>query len=113
VEKVAVAVPPLPLRVPVPIVVAPFLNVTVPVGVFGPPDFVTVAVKVTVCPEQDGLLFEETVVVELFARPNAFDAGINERRNAGTRRYLRYFIYSPLPIQSRAGEKIAHKSSYF
>jgi len=77
VEKVAVTVPPLPLRVPVPIVVAPFLNVTVPVGVPGPPVLETVAVNVTDWPEHDGLLPDETLVVELFARPYAIDAEIN------------------------------------
>jgi hypothetical protein len=45
-----------PLSVPVPSVVAPSLNVTVPVGVPLPePDAATVAVNVTDCPNTDGL----------------------------------------------------------
>jgi len=44
-EDVVYVAIPLPLRVPVPSVAAPSLNVTVPVGV--PPELVTVAVKVT------------------------------------------------------------------
>jgi hypothetical protein len=50
VDVVNVATPPL--SVAGPRVVAPFLNVTVPVGT--PAEEVTVAVKVTVCPEDDG-----------------------------------------------------------
>jgi hypothetical protein len=46
---VYVAVPD-PLSVPVPRVVAPFVNVTVPVGVGTPEAPVTVAVKVTLDP---------------------------------------------------------------
>jgi len=51
-----------PLRVAVPIVVLPFAKVTVPVGV-GPVVADTVAVKVTDCPDVDGLTEETTVVV--------------------------------------------------
>ena len=51
VEKLAVA----PLRGIVASVVDPSLNVTVPVGVPEPPDFATVAVKVTDCPNVLGL----------------------------------------------------------
>jgi hypothetical protein len=50
VDVVNVATPVL--SVAVPNVVAPFLNVTVPVGT--PPEEVTVAVKVTASPEDDG-----------------------------------------------------------
>lgn len=50
VEVVNVATPLLSEAVPN--VVAPFLNVTVPVGT--PPEEVTVAVKVTAWPEADG-----------------------------------------------------------
>ena len=50
VEKVAVAVRPLPLSVPVPRVVAPSMKVTVPEGVFEPAEPVTVAVKVMLSP---------------------------------------------------------------
>jgi hypothetical protein len=50
VDVVNVATPPL--SVAVPNVVAPFLSVTVPVGT--PPEEVTVAVKVTACPEGEG-----------------------------------------------------------
>jgi hypothetical protein len=46
-------------KVPVPMVVAPSLNVTVPVAVDG----VTVAVKMTGLPYADGLADDETVVV--------------------------------------------------
>src|SRR6266581_9487803 len=56
---------PEPFRVPVPRVLEPSLKVTVPVGVPAPGLFaVTVAVKVTDCPDSDGLA-EELVVVEL------------------------------------------------
>lgn len=50
-----------PDRVPVPRVVDPSLNVTVPVGV--PPIPLTWAVKVTDAPEVDGFSEEVTVVV--------------------------------------------------
>ena len=55
-----VALPPL--SVPVPSVVAPFLNVTVPVGVPAPDE--TVAVKVTAVPYVDGFRDEATAVEE-------------------------------------------------
>ena len=55
---------PLPFNVPVPIGVAPSLNVTVPVGVPAPGKVAdTEAVKVTDCPSLDGLLLEVTAVV--------------------------------------------------
>ncbi len=57
VENVAV----LPDRVPVPIVVPPSLNVTVPVGI--PPVAATVAVRVTACPKVLGLADDERLVV--------------------------------------------------
>lgn len=60
VEVVKVAWP-VPSRVEVPNVVAPSLNVTVPVGV--PPLDVTVAVKVTDWLNTEGLAEELTVVV--------------------------------------------------
>ena len=63
VAKVAVAVPPLPLSVPEPIVTPPSLKSTVPDGVFEPPDLVTVAVKVTESPYVEGLPEVATVVV--------------------------------------------------
>ena len=53
---------PEPLRVPLPSVVEPSLNVTLPVGV-GPDPALTVAVKVTELPWVDGLLEEVRVVV--------------------------------------------------
>ena len=59
-----VAIPAL--SVPVPSVVAPSLNVTVPVAVLG----VTVAVNVTDCPNAEGLVLDATVVV-LAATPTA------------------------------------------
>jgi len=59
VENVAT---PEPLSVPVPSVVPPSLNVTVPVGVPELP--VTVAVNVTGAPESDGFALEVNVVVE-------------------------------------------------
>lgn len=64
-DVVRVATPP-PLSVPVPSVVAPSLNVTVPVGVDVPDPGVTVAVNVTLWPKTAGF-FEETsaVVVEI------------------------------------------------
>jgi len=49
---------------PVPNCVAPSLKVTVPVGV--PPAPLTVAVNVTVCPADDGLAEEASVVVVEF-----------------------------------------------
>jgi len=52
----------LPLNVPVPILVAPSKNVTVPVGVPDVDD--TVAVKVTLWPNVDGFKDEVTVVVD-------------------------------------------------
>src|SRR5438552_2974765 len=53
-----------PLSVPVPSVVVPSLNVTVPVGVPAPPPLgLTVAVKVTDCPNAEGLADEVIVVV--------------------------------------------------
>jgi len=55
---------PEPFRVPVPSVLAPSLKVTVPVGVPAPELFaVTVAVKITDCPDTDGLAEEVTPVV--------------------------------------------------
>ena len=49
---------------PVPSVVAPSRNVTVPLGVPAPgATAATVAVKVTLCPKTDGLEDEATVVV--------------------------------------------------
>ena len=60
VEKVAVP----PLSVPVPSVVVPSSNVTVPVGVPAPGALtVTVAVKVTLWPNTEGLAEEATLVV--------------------------------------------------
>ena len=57
---------PEPFRVPVPRVLEPSLKVTVPVGVPAPGLFaVTVAVKVTDCPDTDGLAEELTSVVVL------------------------------------------------
>ena len=59
-----VAVPPD--SVPVPSVVAPSRNVTVPVGVPVPGGTTaTVAVNVTDCPNTDGLADDATVVVVL------------------------------------------------
>ena len=50
----------------VPMVIVPLRNVTVPVGVPAPGAVtVTVAVKVTACPTEDGLADEATVVVVL------------------------------------------------
>jgi hypothetical protein len=61
---VKVAVPPD--SVPVPRVVVPSRNVTVPLGLPAPGAVtVTVAVKVTLCPKTDGLTDEATVVVVL------------------------------------------------
>jgi len=58
------AVPPE--SVPVPRVVAPSRKVTVPDGVPAPgANAATVAVKVTLCPEDDGFRDEATVVVVL------------------------------------------------
>src|SRR5204862_36269 len=55
---------PEPSRMPVPRVLDPSLKVTVPVGVPAPGLFaVTVAVKVTDCPDTDGLADELTNVV--------------------------------------------------
>jgi hypothetical protein len=59
VAKVAVA----PLRGTVASVVNPSVNVTVPVGVPAPPDFATVAVKLTVCPLGIGFCEVASVVV--------------------------------------------------
>ena len=52
-DDVAKVATPEPLRATVPSTVAPSENVTLPAGV--PPAEVTVAVKVTDCPEVDGL----------------------------------------------------------
>jgi hypothetical protein len=61
---VKVAVPPD--SVPVPRVVVPSRNVTVPLGLLAPGAVtVTVAVKVTLCPKTDGLTDDATVVVVL------------------------------------------------
>ncbi len=55
---------PEPSRVPVPRVLEPSLKVTVPVAVPAPGLFaVTVAVKVTACPDTEGLAEELTNVV--------------------------------------------------
>jgi hypothetical protein len=55
---------PEPFKVPVPIVVAPSLNVTVPVGVGAPTTVpATVAVNVTGPPTVDGFALEVSVVV--------------------------------------------------
>ena len=55
------------MSVPAPNTVAPFLNVTVPVGVPLPgATAATVAVNVTDCPNKDGLC-DEITVVELAA----------------------------------------------
>ena len=54
---------PVPSSVPVPTVVAPSLNVTVPVGIPAPGDVaVTVAVRVTDWPKTVGFAEEVTVV---------------------------------------------------
>jgi hypothetical protein len=54
------------LKVPLPSVVAPSLNVTVPLGVPAPGNVaLTVAVKVTDCPNTDGLDEEATAVLLL------------------------------------------------
>ena len=58
-------VTPAAFRVPVPSVAAPSLNVIVPVGVRPPATPVTVAVKVTLLPEKDGLSEETSAVLEL------------------------------------------------
>ena len=56
-----------PLRVPVPSVVVPSLNVTVPVGVPAPRALaLTAAVKVTLWPNTEGLAEEETLVAVAF-----------------------------------------------
>ena len=58
---------PEPFRVPVPRVLGPSLKVTAPVGVPAAGLFaVTVAVKVTDCPDTDGLAEELTNVVVLY-----------------------------------------------
>jgi hypothetical protein len=55
------------MSVPAPNTVAPFLNVTVPVGVPPPgATAATVAVNVTDCPNKDGLC-DEITVLELAA----------------------------------------------
>ena len=65
VEVVKVACPPL--VVPVPRGVAPSLNVTIsPLGMAAPLLLVTVAVKVTGCPPNDGFTDEVRVVVVKF-----------------------------------------------
>src|SRR5436305_9731646 len=58
---------PMPISEALPMVVAPSLKVTVPVGLPEPepPCLLTVAVKVTFWPEQDGFLLEAKVVVEV------------------------------------------------
>jgi len=62
VEKVAT----LPLKAPVPKVVAPSLNVTVPLALPVPGDVtVNVAVNVTDCPETDGLGEPTSAIVVL------------------------------------------------
>src|SRR2546422_703922 len=53
----------LPDSVPLPTETPPSLKVTLPPGVPDPPEGVTVAVKVTDCPNTEGLREEETVVV--------------------------------------------------
>jgi hypothetical protein len=60
--EVANVATPEPFKVPVPIVVAPSLNVTVPVGATEPVES-TAAVKVTIWPESDGLTLEVNVVL--------------------------------------------------
>ena len=60
------------LSVPVPRVVAPSLNVTVPVAVLG----VTVAVNVTDCPNVEGLVPDVTAVV-LAATPTVCVSGVD------------------------------------
>jgi hypothetical protein len=62
-----------PLRGTVPSVVAPSLNVTEPVGVPEPPDFETVAVKVTDCPTVLGLTEDVSVVLVDTAVPTVVD----------------------------------------
>ena len=62
IEKIAVP----PLSVPVPSVVLPSLNVTVPVGVpLAGATAAIVAVNVTDCPKTEGLAEEVTAVLEL------------------------------------------------
>ena len=60
-EEVVNEPAPVESRVAVPRVVAPSRNVTVPVGV--PDVALTVAVKLTACPNTVGFLEEDTVVV--------------------------------------------------
>ena len=57
---------PEPFNIPDPKVIAPSLNVTVPVGMPDPADGVTVAVNVTVWPQIEGFS-EEVSVVEVAA----------------------------------------------
>src|SRR5207245_2602815 len=72
VVKLAVVVPLAVLNVPWPMLVVPSENVTVPVGLAaavlpGLPT-VIVAVKVTVCPDTEGLA-EDTMTVPVLALP--------------------------------------------
>ena len=62
-EEVLYVACPEPFRVPVPSVVAPSLNVTVPVGVPVPELGATVAVNITDCPTVDGFAEEIRVVM--------------------------------------------------
>src|SRR5438552_2803014 len=67
--KLAVVVPPVVLKVPWPMLVAPSEKVTMPVGLataaLPDPLTVTVAVKVTDCPTTDGLAVDSPTVVVL------------------------------------------------
>src|SRR5258708_28588829 len=61
---------PAPCNVADPIVAAPSLKVTVPVGMPDPVDGVTVAVNVTACPNIEGFGEEVSVIdVAAFAEP--------------------------------------------
>jgi hypothetical protein len=65
-EDVLKAALPLASSGTVPKVVAPSLKVTLPVGVRWPELGVTVALKVTVCPNVDGLALEASAVIDEF-----------------------------------------------
>jgi len=93
---VNVAVPPD--SVPVPRVVAPSRNVTVPVGVATVVLPVTVAVKVTLCPKTDGFTDEATLVVVLACVTVSGSQGLVARLLFVSPLYVALKLYEPVAV---------------
>ena len=95
-EYVSVRVSPAPLKVPVPKVVVPFLNVTLPVGPV-PDAATTVAVKTSAVPTATGFAAAATVVVVVMVAA-ALTIGANpgiskEKTESQTKHFLATLLF--------------------